>query len=131
MVDPDLRLGMVQADGYVTGGDILQANRALYGDPSWEPGFHELWDCARISEFVVELDEMRAIAAMEVTDGGRVGKGRVALVMTRDVVQIVGALYKVLVAESGRPVEVVQTLDAGAAWLGLGAAPAWLVNRSG
>lgn len=125
-VDPDLRVGMVRATGYVTGRDIFLANEALYSDPAWQPGFDELWDCSDISEFVVDLDELKDVAAMEVEGKDRVGNGRVALVMTREVVQMVGYLYRRLVVESERPVEVVQTLEAGAAWLGLDGVPDWL-----
>lgn len=127
-VDPALRVGMVRAIGYVTGTDVLLANEALYSHPDWEAGFDEFWDCAYISEFDVSPDEMKSIAAMEVGDQDRIGAGRVALVMTREVVQMVGYLYRKLVAESERPVEIVRTLEAGASWLGLGAVPAWLTE---
>lgn len=116
---------MVCATGYVTGADLLDANEALYSDPAWRPGFDEFWDCSGITDFVVALDELKAVAAMEVEGKDRVGQGRVALLMTREVVQMVGYLYRRLVEESERPVEVVRSLEAGAAWLGLDAVPDW------
>lgn len=124
-VDPDLRTGLVRGTGYVTGIDLLRANEALYSDPAWQPGFDEFWDCSGIAEFDVSPDEMKAIAAMEMGSQDRIGTGRVALVMTREVVQMVGHLYRRLVSEAGRPVEVVRTREAGAEWLGLEAVPDW------
>ena len=125
-VDPALRLGMVRATGVVTGADIARANESLYADPHWGEGFDEFWDCAQIQEFVVRPEEMAAIAEMEIDEAERIGPGRVALVMTREVVQMIGYLYRRLVEEAGRPVEVVQSLEEGARWLGLAEVPAWL-----
>lgn len=127
-VDSDLRVGMVRATGYVTGTDIARANEALYSDSAWQPGFDEFWDCGTIAEFDVSPEEMKQIAGMEVEGQGRIGAGRVALVMTREVVQMVGYLYRTLVKEAERPVEVVPSLEAGAAWLGLGEVPPWMVR---
>lgn len=125
-VDPDLRTGMVRAIGQVTGADLLRANKALYADPLWRPGFNEFWDCTTISEFDVSLDEIKGVAGMEIEQQDQIGNGRVALVMTREVVQMMGYLYRQLVAEAARSVEVVQTLEDGAVWLGLDAVPDWL-----
>ena len=122
-VDARLRLGTVRATGRVTGAEIAAANEALYSDPAWRPGFDELWDCSEISEFVVDLGEIREVARMEVEGKERIGPGRVALVMTRDVVEMIGQLYRVLVVESERPVEIVRTVEAAAEWLGLDAVP--------
>ena len=119
-VDPALRMGMVRAIGYVSGADLARANEALYSDPAWVPGFDEFWDCSGIVEFDVSPEEMRAIADMEVSGQDRIGPGRVALVMTREVVQMVGILYRAMVTEAARPVEIVLSLEAGAAWLGHG-----------
>ena len=124
-VDPALGIGMVHAVGYVSGTDIANANESLYSDPAWRAGFDEMWDCSAIQEFDVSPSEMQAIAQMEVAGQERIGQGRVALVMTREVVQMVGALYRRLVSEAERPVEIVLTLDEAAAWLGLDAVPAW------
>ncbi len=129
-VDPDLGVGMVRATGYVSGTDVLSANEALYAHPAWQPGFDEFWDCGRITEFDVSPEEMRAISSMEVAAQDRIGTGRVALVMTREVVQMVGYLYRRLVMEAGRPVEIVSTRAAGAAWLGLDGVPGWLVSTT-
>ncbi len=125
-VDPVLRLGMVRATGVVTGTDIASANEALYADPHWREGFDEFWDCGQIQEFIVGPEEMAAIAEMEIDESERIGPGRVALVMTREVVQLIGYLYRRLVEEAGRPVEVVGSLEEGARWLGLPGVPEWL-----
>ena len=127
-VSSDLRVGMVRASGYVTGKDLLHANEALYSDPAWRPGFDEFWDCTDIAEFDVDPGEMKAIVAMEMDNQDRIGTGRVALVMTREVVQMVGYLYRRLVAEAERPVAIVRTLEAGADWLELDAVPDWLAR---
>lgn len=131
LVDPALGLGMVRTAGYVSGSDIADANEALYSAPGWRPGFDEFWDCSGIREFDVSPGEMRLIARMEVDGQDRIGGGRVALVMTREVVQVVGLLYRRLVSDTGRSVEIVQTLEAGAAWLGLGEVPEWLRDGPG
>lgn len=127
-VDSALRLGMVRAAGRVTGHDLLKANEALYSHPAWEPGFDELWDCIHITEFVVDLDEIQAVADMEVEGRDRVGQGRVALAITRSVVEMIGDLYKALVEEGDRSIEVVRTVGAGAGWLGLEAVPSWMTR---
>lgn len=124
-VEPLQRLGLAQVTGTATGADLVVANEALYGHPHWAPGFDELWDCTRITEFVVHLAEMRAVAMMEIEEQAQIGSGRVVLVITREVVAMMGELYRALVQDVGRAVHVVETLDEGAARLGLATVPAW------
>ena len=124
-VDPARRLGMAQVSGQATGADLFAANEALYSHPDWEAGFDELWDCRSIQEFVIDVGEMQALATMEIEGQEQIGSGRVVLVITREVIAMMGNLYRALVQESGRPVEVTRTLDAGATWLGHDGVPSW------
>ncbi len=127
-VDPHLRLGMACMSGKVTGTEIAKACIDLYSDANWQPGFDELWDMSSIRGVDVSPEEMNAIVQNERDTIDHVGTGRVALVVTDDVLQMIGALYRRLVASLGRPVEVVETLEEGATWLGLDSVPDWSRN---
>ena len=122
-VDPERRVGLVRAFGSVSGEDLAAADEALYHDSAWQPGFDEIWLCDGITEFSVLPHELKAVVRME-TDA-RVGTGRVALVMTRDVVRMIGELYQQMMAGLNREVNVVFSLDEAARWLGMPAPPAW------
>jgi hypothetical protein len=121
-VDPDLRLGLATVRGATFGCDLAEANEALYQNPKWQPGFDELWRCDAITEFVVLPSELKEVVEMETANAARVGTGRVALVITREVVQMIGELYQHLVAD--RDVEIFETLDEAVSWLGLPGVPA-------
>ncbi len=109
----------------------MDAHSALYEDPRWRPGFDEVWDCRGINEFVVSLEEIRAVADMEMNGQERIGRGRVALVTTNDLVLLIGQLYQMLVEKAGRPVYLGRGVDDAAVWLGLDALPVWLDDVSG
>ena len=125
-VDPVRRIGLVRAFGSVSGEDLAAADDALYHDAAWQPGFDELWLCDGITEFSVLPHELKAVVHMEMDE--RVGNGRVALVMTRDVVRMIGELYQQMMAGLSREVNVVFSLDEAARWLGMNAPPSWFAD---
>ena len=123
VVDPASRLGAVRLEGQVTGDQVAEVSLLLFRHPDWQPGFCELWDARGITELLVTLEEVRRVAAIEKEHLQRMGMGRVAIVVARDIEYYIGRLYTAFVRDTERPVRLFKSIDKAQHWLGLSSLP--------
>lgn len=119
-VFPEWQTAVVHLSGMVTTSDVLHTTMALLDHPDWQPGFSEVWHALEVTSTVVDLDEVRAALLVDQSLQDRVGDGRVAGVVRREMDHIVGKLYKALSRSlSRREYEVFWKLEDALRWLGL------------
>lgn len=116
-VDPAQRLGTVTLDDSIHAAEFVQAMQALYGHASWEPGFSALWDGRRIRRLAIEPSDLENIAARYQEMEAKMGQGRAAFVVPRDVVYVITRLLIHRLHNQARERRIFERLDEAQAWL--------------
>ncbi len=91
-IDPDRNLGTVTLRDTVGAREFMDAMRALYDHPEWQPGFSALWDGSDIARLIIEPDDLAPISETYRQVEAKMGRGRAAFVVPRDVVHVIAQL---------------------------------------
>lgn len=91
--------------------------QALYEAPGWTSGFDALWDARGVTELLMGEDDVHAIVAQtrELTD--RMGPGRGAFVLARDLDWMMARLLIHRARVPGRERRTFTTIEEALAWL--------------
>lgn len=116
-IDPPARLGIVTFSGIVDGRDLMDSIAALYEHADWEPDFDMLWDASAISQLIIDPADVQRIAAQSNEYAHRIGPGRTAMVLTREIDLAINRLM--LHRQGPRPRErrVFDRIAPAMAWL--------------
>lgn len=118
-IAPESGVVYVALIGRIEGAAIMDATATLYADPAWENDYDMVWDGSEISELALtpaDTDGFMQQAAHNVAAGHA---GRIAVVVNREVVELIAHLYRHRLGAMGRPFELFDTLNAAAGWLSL------------
>jgi hypothetical protein len=109
-IDPTNRRALGTLWGTVRGADIANAVRAIYEDPSWQPGFDTLWDSTGITQLLLERDDLPGVVAVQREMGLRAGQGREVIVVSRSLDDVMARMYAVMMRNEAREVRVFRSL---------------------
>lgn len=117
-IEPEQRLGITTLRGSLTVDDFLEALRALYQHDAWRPGFDALWDGRGVRELVLGEEDVAAIVGRvrQLTD--RMGSGRAAFVVPREIDHLIAQLILHLTETERRQRKTFQSMPAALVWLG-------------
>ena len=116
-IDPERRRALVEIDGTVTAAVVMEAMEELFGNPQWQPGYDGLWDCSGIQQLVMDPADLGALVALATSLAPRIGTGRGAFVLTRDLDSMMAALVVYRSRPSDRDRRVFRTREEAVAWL--------------
>ena len=116
-VDPAQRLGTAVLDGRIDVEAFTAAMRALYEHPEWEAGFAALWDGTGITQLLIAPDDLAEIDRTYRDVEPRMGYGRGAFVMPREVAQIIAKLLMRRLANPQRERRLFDRVDEALLWL--------------
>lgn len=84
-VDVQRSLGLIKLSGSTDDQDLVAAMRKLYENGEWDPKFNTLWDCTDITELIIGQDGLREIVDVTNQLQPRIGPGKVAFVVRRQI----------------------------------------------
>lgn len=116
-VDPDERLGTVVITGVVDAPLILGAIEGLVDHPAWAPGFAALWDFRQTDRVSFDIEDLDRVTGRTRDLGGRIGTGRGAFVLHRELDQDIAAIIFRRVRSEGRERRTFNHVDHALAWL--------------
>lgn len=123
-IEPALQLLYFAGYGSCTGTDYIEINREAAADPRRTPDLRTIIDMRRLNEFVISMDEMKDIAAMDraFVQAGVYGSNLdTALVVRHDMDETIGRLYNLTVQEECLGVEIFYSLGEALHWFDLAA----------
>lgn len=91
--------------------------QAVYEAPGWAPGFDALWDARRVSALVMTEQDVHDIVARTQAYMSRMGPGRGAFVLAREVDWMIARLLIHRAASPDRARRMFDTIEAALAWL--------------
>lgn len=128
-LDTQHAFGIVRWSGAVRGSDVVWAMEHLYGHPAWRLGFKSCWDGRGTSELLIELRDMKAIAALAQEQFPHVGPHPVANVIPNELhlvtVKMLARFTRLRTLNFG----FFRTPGKAAAWLEI--PPDWILVPSG
>ena len=118
LVAPERRLAVIWLDGSVATDDIVAGLSALVARPAWEPAFDLVWDGRGIEMLLVDEAGLDAISTLTDAIRERLGTGRSAVVVRRDIDRAIAKLIRFRGRERKREFRVFDALDEALAWIG-------------
>lgn len=118
-IDAPARRGLVALSGTVRGDDLVGAITGLYGHEDWEPAFDTLWDATGITELILDPVDLQRVMEAAGPYVQRLGTGRSALVVARDVDVAIAKLilHRQKGDASQRDRRLFERLEEAIAWL--------------
>lgn len=116
-VFPEHRLGRVELSGQIHGEEVLEAIRALLYHVDWQPGFSDLWDARAITLLVLDPRHSQEILSIANTHQARIGGGKSATVVTRQLDFEMVLLFIRRVEHAARDFRVFRDLEEALTWL--------------
>lgn len=116
-MEPGQRRGILTLRGRVDAAEFIEAMRALYGHPGWQPDFDALWDAGDITQLVIEPADLESISEGYRNVETRMGLGRAAFVASRDVVHVITQLLLHRFRNPNRERRAFVHRDDAVAWL--------------
>jgi hypothetical protein len=105
-VDPDARLAVVTFAGTVTGAQLLEATRALFARPDWAHPFDAVWDLWRVTEDILGLGDLEALADLKGTRSVGGDAGLDVILVRREMEYVAARLFERLVRPYGQEVRI-------------------------
>ncbi|RMH60971.1 MAG: hypothetical protein D6685_09810 [Bacteroidetes bacterium] len=115
---PDHRLGIALFAGPLTVDDFLGSMHGLYEHEDWQPGFAALWDSRRVRELVLGEQDVAAIVRCTRDLAPRMGTGRAAFVVPREIDHLIARLLIRLTQDERRERQAFREITDALAWLG-------------
>ena len=116
-IDPERRRGYVEIEGDVTKATVIDVARALFQHEGWVPGFDAVWDGRKITQLLLDEDDVAEIVAQSQALSERMGGGRAAVVVPREVDWIMARLFLLRAHHPDRQRRTFHTLEEAMAWL--------------
>jgi hypothetical protein len=107
----------VRLTGQVTGLDIKQVDREIYGHETFDGMRYTIYDFTQAEDFSVSLDEMREVAAMDLAASTTNPNLRIALVAATETVRIANSVYETAAPELPWDAREFDTLNEARRWL--------------
>ena len=118
-VDPDHEKFTVTTEGEGSADGIIAFLKDIVGHPQWQPGNDILLDHRNLRLEKIKMDGIEKVSFFFKTIGGKLGNGRLALVMHRDIDFGIARTWEILTADDvDIEIEVFRSIDAAQAWLG-------------
>ena len=108
-IDSARNVAIVRVSGTVRGSDITETFERLYNDALWKYGLDMLWDGTKITELLLEKEDMPGFLALHQRYAAVVGPGRTVVIVARPVDHMMAKIYAVMSAKAIRPVQVCRT----------------------
>jgi hypothetical protein len=115
-IDPVRQRVYITLTGRIEGTELLQAQRRMAAEPTFEPVFARLIDLTAVDVFDVSADVMRALAGQSVTAGDT----RRAIVVTQTLLLGLGRMFQILNEDKPGEVGIFGDLEAAEHWLDAG-----------
>ena len=84
------------AAGTVGGDELLRTIRAVVHDTRWQPGSSVLWECSAIRELLLDTEHYVGMGTLGSAYHDRLGSGKTAIVVQRELDRIVADAYVAL-----------------------------------
>ncbi|ARA93480.1 hypothetical protein AWN76_010140 [Rhodothermaceae bacterium RA] len=114
----DQHLGVATLYGPLVVDDFLGAMHGLYEHEDWHPGFAALWDARRVRELVLGERDVAAIVRCTRDLVPRMGTGRAAFVVPREIDHLIARLLIRLTQDERRERQAFREMTEALAWLG-------------
>ena len=105
--------------GVLTGGDAIQANLDIYGDPRFDDLAYQIVDISNVEQFKLESDELETTAAMDEAAALSNPRLIVAVVAPEGEALQVAETYRSAMRPSSWKVEIFPTMAEATAWVRL------------
>jgi hypothetical protein len=116
-ISPQQRRGIVRLTGTIQGTTFMEAMEALYRSPEWQPGFDALWDARGVTELLLDERDVKAIVALMLDLTARMGPGRAAFVIARELDWMIARLLIYRTRVPSRERRTFETMEEALAWL--------------
>lgn len=116
-IHPGKGIGVIQVAGDVDTNTILDVFDALVTSDRWTPGFDMLWNCRAVESLVVAPSETDAIVRRLTELDPRIGRGRSAIVVERDIDRCFAQLMMCKKQDSGRERRLFDSAGLALRWL--------------
>ena len=121
-VFPEQRYALAQFRGKIDGPAIVEVGGEIVADPTWEPGFTEVWDI-RTCTADVSPSQLPALKAAEEGWKESLAGSRTVVIIDRPLIRFSVEFYARMVRPLGREIQVCETAEEAAALLGIAALP--------
>ncbi len=118
-IDARRKLALIIVEGVVVGADLVEVVSSLVADPVWQSGYSELWDGRCIQSLTVDLPSLDRITRTVKKIRRKLGPGRAALVVHREVDFLIARLLAYTLRSRIREIRVFLTMEEAREWLGL------------
>lgn len=127
---PEHDFAYVQADGNITGNDIIGIGRQLFTDPKWSNGFRLLIDYRNIQQFDVQSKDVVQLVHQDKEYESLFDMSKCAILAESNVVFGVSRMWKSLSGNVQINSNVFRKLDDALHWLEIPAATLETVMQS-
>lgn len=110
-VDHPRRLVTVRISGAVHGTQVAATYAAIYRDPASGPGFDIFWDTSRVTELILESDDLPSFVRLSQEFSTPAKPGRDIIFVARTLDQAVADMYAVMMRTEHRAVHVCSSMD--------------------
>ena len=103
--------------GVVTAEEILAVRTRFLADPDWTPGFDQLGDLTRVTDFQASPDEIESLARQVERNTARFGDGKLAVIAPESLIYGMLRMYQLFSEDDPRMIEIFRSPDAALAWI--------------
>jgi hypothetical protein len=121
--DPDRSAVLLTFTGSVSGDELARATRAIYADDGWRFGLDAIWDFTRITELVLEWEDLQRLVDLDREHADVAGPGHDVLVVARSLDEVIGEAYTYLSRSGPRQSSLCHSIAEAWAVLGRGEPP--------
>jgi len=118
-IDRERGVVFVVGEGEVGFADLEAYCRGVVEDPDYRPGFHELVDFRKANHWSVPGEELRKLRDVNLEVSAKVGRSRLAYVITNDLAYGIGRMFMAISDESKIEHRVFRDMVEAREWLGL------------
>ncbi|HYE57181.1 MAG TPA: hypothetical protein VD948_01700 [Rhodothermales bacterium] len=101
----------------MTNATVIDVAHALFQHEGWEPGFDAVWDGRKITQLLLDENDVDEIVAQSQALSGVMRGGRAAVVVPREVDWIMARLFLLRARHPDRERLTFHTLEEAMAWL--------------
>jgi hypothetical protein len=110
-VDHPRRLVTVRVSGAVHGTQVAATYAAIYRDPACGPSFDIFWDTSRVTELILESDDLPSFVRLSQEFSTPASSGRDIILVARVLDQAIADMYAVMMRTERRAVHVCPSMD--------------------
>ena len=110
-VDHPGRLVTVRISGAVHGTQVAATYAAIYRDPACGPGFDIFWDTSKVTELILERDDLPSFVRLSQEFSTSAAPGRDIIFVARLLDQAIADMYALMMRTERRAVHVCSSMD--------------------